>query len=140
MRSTWACARCNATGTRRARGWRRIWPSYEAPAMKDKLDFLVPGGGLRGPLLADLADELDAADSGGKAEAANADGRRAERVAADAARVGEQIEPFKLVSLLGTGGMGTVYLAERTEGNFLQQVALKLVRGGLARPAEPGRF
>ena len=36
---------------------------------------------------------------------------------------------WKLVRELGAGGMGTVFLAERVEGQFEQQVAIKLLRG-----------
>lgn len=35
--------------------------------------------------------------------------------------------PYKVLSLLGQGGMGSVWLAERTDGLFTRQVALKLV-------------
>ncbi|TDR43155.1 serine/threonine-protein kinase [Tahibacter aquaticus] len=45
-----------------------------------------------------------------------------------------QIGPYRLQQLLGSGGMGEVYLAERVDGGFEQRVALKLVRhGGLSR-------
>ena len=36
---------------------------------------------------------------------------------------------WRLVRELGAGGMGTVFLAERVEGQFDQQVAIKLLRG-----------
>lgn len=38
---------------------------------------------------------------------------------------------FRLVRLLGRGGMGEVYLAESTQGDFVQQVALKLLKRGM---------
>ncbi|MGH7577878.1 MAG: tetratricopeptide repeat protein [Longimicrobiales bacterium] len=38
---------------------------------------------------------------------------------------------FNIVREIGHGGMGTVYLAERDDGEFRQRVALKLVRGGI---------
>jgi tRNA A-37 threonylcarbamoyl transferase component Bud32 len=41
---------------------------------------------------------------------------------------GSNIGPYWMVRELGTGGMGTVYLAERADGKFSQQVAVKLVR------------
>jgi serine/threonine-protein kinase len=41
----------------------------------------------------------------------------------------EQIDTYRLIRAIGRGGMGTVYLAERSD--FKQQVALKLVRPGL---------
>lgn len=45
--------------------------------------------------------------------------------------VGRRIGPYNLVRQLGHGGMGTVYLAERTIGRHRQQLALKLVQPGL---------
>ena len=36
--------------------------------------------------------------------------------------------PYRLVRLLGSGGMGTVYLAERRDGEIEQKVAIKLLR------------
>jgi eukaryotic-like serine/threonine-protein kinase len=41
---------------------------------------------------------------------------------------GEMIGPWRLLKPLGEGGMGVVYLAERADGSFRQQVALKLLR------------
>ena len=43
---------------------------------------------------------------------------------------------YRLLRRIGEGGMGEVYLAERTDGHFEQQVALKLLRrAGPRRPA-----
>ncbi len=47
------------------------------------------------------------------------------------ARTGERIGPYKLIKKLGQGGMGIVYLAERVDGQFEQQVALKLIKRGM---------
>ncbi|MBX3727202.1 MAG: serine/threonine protein kinase [Xanthomonadales bacterium] len=43
-------------------------------------------------------------------------------------RIGQRIGPFRLIDVIGHGGMGVVYLAERVDGGFEQRVALKLIR------------
>ena len=48
--------------------------------------------------------------------------------------------PYRLVRLLGTGGMGLVYLAERCDGEIQQKVAIKLLRADADRPAWRERF
>jgi tetratricopeptide (TPR) repeat protein len=40
---------------------------------------------------------------------------------------GHAIGPYRLVRLLGTGGTGAVYLAERSDGAFDRQVAIKVL-------------
>ncbi|MBL8187883.1 MAG: serine/threonine protein kinase, partial [Acidobacteria bacterium] len=45
--------------------------------------------------------------------------------------VGRNIGPYHVVKLLGQGGMGAVYLAERADAEFYRQVALKIVRRGM---------
>jgi len=47
-------------------------------------------------------------------------------------RPGEQVGPYRLLRELGSGGMGTVWLAERADGALRRQVALKLPRYGWA--------
>ena len=48
--------------------------------------------------------------------------------------------PYRLISLLGYGGMGTVYLAERRDGEIEQKVAIKLLRADADRPSWRERF
>jgi len=52
-------------------------------------------------------------------------GEDAEPVAAP-----ERAGPYRLCSVIGRGGMGEVYLAERADGQFEQKVAIKLFRHG----------
>ncbi len=52
----------------------------------------------------------------------------------------DQIGPYRLVRLLGEGGSGSVYLAERDADGYVQRVALKLLRVGLRDASEQERF
>jgi eukaryotic-like serine/threonine-protein kinase len=48
--------------------------------------------------------------------------------------MGDRIGQYRVLRTLGVGGMGEVYLAERADAEFEQQVAIKVVHGGsLAR-------
>ncbi len=55
-------------------------------------------------------------------------------------RIGQQIGVYRLLRLIGSGGMGSVYLAERNTDNFVQRVALKVIRGEVATAAARERF
>ena len=52
-------------------------------------------------------------------------------VAAPASLEGRLFGPYRVLRLLGQGGMGSVWLAERADGLFSRQVALKLVQQSL---------
>ena len=54
--------------------------------------------------------------------------------------VGQRIGSFRLVRLLGQGGMATVFLGEREGADFRQRVAVKLLRRGLYSEAEQRLF
>jgi WD40 repeat protein len=43
--------------------------------------------------------------------------------------VGSRLGPYRLLARIGEGGMGTVYLAERDDSQYRQQVALKVLHG-----------
>jgi len=53
---------------------------------------------------------------------------------------GGRIGAYRIVRELGSGGMGSVYLAERDDGEFRQRVAIKIVRGGFANSFLLERF
>ncbi|MDG3441141.1 serine/threonine-protein kinase [Nitrospirillum amazonense] len=41
---------------------------------------------------------------------------------------GQRVGAYRIIGVIGRGGMGEVYRAERADGHFEQQVALKLIR------------
>jgi len=51
-----------------------------------------------------------------------------------------QFGAYRTVRLLGTGGTGAVYLAERTDGQFTHQVAIKVMGQHVGGPAFERRF
>ncbi len=53
---------------------------------------------------------------------------------------GQRLGAYTLVQALGEGGMGAVWLAERSDGQFEGKVAVKLLHAGLVRPALVERF
>ncbi|MBK8069145.1 MAG: serine/threonine protein kinase [Rhodanobacteraceae bacterium] len=95
----------------RGNGWRHTWAeSMETVRIIDKhrlYDRFATGQAMQGPLMRALLENA----SGGPL-----------------LQPGARIGPWRILELLGSGGMSHVYLAERCDGAFEQQVALKLVR------------
>lgn len=80
---------------------------------------LKPGGALEGPLWNELQGDLAREDEPG---------------------AGTLVGRYRIVRELGRGGMAVVYLAERADGQFEQQVALKLLKRGVDTDEVVGRF
>ncbi len=53
---------------------------------------------------------------------------------------GREIGNYRLLRILGRGGMGVVYLAERADGLYEKRVALKLLPLGMVTPEARERF
>ena len=103
----------------------------DEPDLADRLIALVQSGQAGGEMLA-VADHaaqrlLDASD-----EVAQ---ETAEEVA-----LPESIGPYRVLDRLGSGGMGTVYLAERHDGEMDRKVALKVITGAAHRLEIQRRF
>lgn len=54
--------------------------------------------------------------------------------------VGTQIDDYKILEEIGAGGMGTVYLASRSDESFDKKVAIKLIKRGMDTTAVLKRF
>lgn len=94
--------------------------------------------------LREEVERLLASDSRGGTDP---DGALFERVAARGVTepgrdplVGRLVGHYRLVERLGEGGMGVVYRAERADGLFTQDVAVKLIRSERATRATVRRF
>jgi hypothetical protein len=59
---------------------------------------------------------------------------------AAAAPLGRRIGPFRLLTLIGEGGMGAVYLAERDDAQFHHRVAIKILQHSVGSPEAVARF
>jgi serine/threonine protein kinase len=82
------------------------------------------------PGLRSLVDALLSADAAGDGPLRSAvTAAVAEAASVREPRLHHRIGSYRLLSELGSGGMGTVYLAERDDDEFHQQVAVKLARG-----------
>ena len=73
-------------------------------------------------------------------EACAADAARLRVDSSAATRIGTRIGVYKIISEIGHGGMGTVYLAERDDEHYHQQVAIKLINPGLGGEVIRRRF
>jgi serine/threonine protein kinase len=79
-----------------------------------------------------LADEVQSLVEASQAEE-DLSARMAEaQLDPDASPLARTIGPYQLDRVLGRGGMGAVYLAHRADGEFEQQVAIKLIDVPLA--------
>ncbi|AKJ31860.1 serine/threonine protein kinase [Caldimonas brevitalea] len=54
--------------------------------------------------------------------------------------IGQRLGAYRLVALIGRGGMGDVYRAERADGQYELQVAVKLMRDSFDRDQATARF
>lgn len=97
-----------------------------------------------GSLIAELLANIPAEER----EPAAAPDETAVQIADHAARalaqassfIGRHIGPYRVLSLLGRGGMGSVWLAERADGLFERKVALKLLHEHVFAGALRERF
>lgn len=114
--------------------WERVRALFDAVIVlpeSRRLEALQRECGSEPELLAEVESLMAAA---GADDAEFSDIVRAAATAATGAQAADQLEQrvgsYRLIDLLGTGGMGNVYLAERADEQFEQRVAIKLLHPG----------
>jgi serine/threonine protein kinase len=89
---------------------------------------------------AELAADLRELMAGGTAGAAAQTLLDAPPAVALQALAGRRVGGYTLIEPLGEGGMGTVWLAERSDGRFEGRAAVKLLHAGLIQRSLAARF
>ncbi|MGH7444389.1 MAG: protein kinase domain-containing protein [Longimicrobiales bacterium] len=125
---------------------RELWSTLE-PLLDEALDLDPPArAGMldrlrtESPLLAEHLEALLAGESAGDDELF-ADSPLGEALASlDPGAAGRQVGPYTLDRCIGRGGMGTVWLAHRSDGRYEGQVAIKLLNLALVGRAGAERF
>ncbi len=130
--------------------WRRVETVLDAvltsePSRRDEVLAAECGGDIA--LQREVEDLLDRArvserliDRLPAAAAAALIAEVHDAIAASQAPDGRRIGTWRLVREIGHGGMSRVYLAERADGAFQQQVAVKLLRSNLDSEIDQHRF
>jgi predicted Ser/Thr protein kinase len=77
------------------------------------------------------AEELLAFDRCGSAQLARDIGLIASRALSQLDAMGRRCGPYRLTRMIGRGGMGVVYFAQRVDGEVTQHAAVKLLQLGL---------
>ena len=116
-----------------AERFRRLEPLLDRALELDgkaRDDFVASCAAIYPDLIADLRRALSLDDSSlpGLGDLA-AEAIRDERGERSTDRRNLRAGPWQLIEKLGRGGMGTVYRAQRADGAFDKQVAVKLLRG-----------
>ncbi len=114
--------------------WRRVKAIFDEAADKspaERLAFIIEASGGDATLIEEVESLLRSHDSAGDFIEAQAGG---------ALRTGASIGPYRIVQVIGEGGMGVVYQAVRVDDLYRKLVALKVVRLGVCSPLALRRF
>lgn len=96
------------------------------PDLRARVQALLEAAGQAGDFLERPAETY----LGEETAKALRSGSRDRSVEPEPTRTGERVGPYRVLHEVGTGGMATVYLADRADGQFDQRVALKFLRRG----------
>jgi eukaryotic-like serine/threonine-protein kinase len=124
--------------------WQRIKDLFnralELPAGERAAWLAREAGGDAG-LIAEVQSLLEAHSSTGEfLEPLSAGQRSAALDSGVASRAGERVGAYRLVELIGSGGMGDVYKAVRDDDQYRAEVAIKLMRADVRNALAEQRF
>jgi len=123
--------------------WEKIKSIFaEAVALPvgDRVTYLIKHCDGNDEMLAELRSLLDASDEPDNLIEYNSLDLNSALNAEPKTYTDKHFGNFRIISEIGRGGMGAVFLAERDDGEFTQQVALKIVRQSIADSAIIERF
>ena len=100
----------------------------DRPQIQAEVNKLLRNAELAGTFLESPVWTDSFVDSSVKNVISNSIGNRQD---AETDFAGMVVGPYRLITEIGRGGMGTVYRGERVDGEFSQQVAIKLLKRGL---------
>ncbi len=123
--------------------WEKIKSIFaEAVALPagDRVTYLIKNCEGNDEMLAELRSLLDASDEPDNLIENNSLDLNSALNAEPKTYTDKHFGNFRIISEIGHGGMGAVFLAERDDGEFTQQVALKIVRQSIADSSIIERF
>jgi non-specific serine/threonine protein kinase/serine/threonine-protein kinase len=109
----------------------------------DRAAFVTLQAGDNSELLAEVQSLLDAYEQAGGPLDTITPEFRSQAFAASSAtrsRIGERIGAYRIVGVLGTGGMGDVFRAVRADDQYEAEVAIKLMRADVRSSLTERRF
>jgi serine/threonine-protein kinase len=107
---------------------------------EERAQFLAERSGAGSELRAIVERLLAAHDTADPAFLNELDEQTIRTVVESAGGALDGVGPYRFVREIATGGMGQVFLAERRDGQFNQQVAVKLLKRGMDSDAILARF
>ncbi len=125
--------------------WRLVTSLFDKAAGLPPLHrdaFLISACGADAELLAEVRSLLDVHTEDPEYLEASVWTHHPEAIeeAIESQNVEERVGNYRLIRKIGSGGMGSVYLAERDDDEFRKQVAIKFIRASAMRESAVKRF